>query len=248
MVSTRRRMLTGAAVAAFLAASPASSQAPATKPIVWVQAGHEGPREPGYLAQTGASGEIAFTVRVAGEVERRLRDAGVDARHTPGRVTGFPSQGAVFISIHHDTPDGHAAIGHAIAGAGENWYHGEGGGTARSTPYADSAPHRTPATTVSGAVEARSRRLAIRLRDRYAKVFTAANGARSGGVRLEPRNGNRRMMRYFGYYRTRADARVLIESGAGGTDAAMLRRTDVIAKAIAGAIIGHLRDEGRLPR
>ena len=187
-------------------------------------------------------------MRIAAEVERRLRDAGVDARHTPGRGAEFPSRGAVFISIHHDTPDGHAAVGHAISGAGENWYRREGSGTARSTPYPDSAPHRTPATTVSSAVETRSRRLASRLRDRYAQVFTPANGARSGAVRLEPRNGNRRMMRYFGYYRTRADARVLIESGARGTDAAMLGRSDVIAKAIAGTIIGYLRDEGSLPR
>lgn len=248
MVARRLRGLIVATALACAVSLPAAGAAPTARPIVWVQAGHESPREPGYRAQTGAAGEVQFNVRIAAEVERRLRAAGVDARHSPGLVTGFPSRGAVFVAIHHDTPDGHAAVGHAITGAGENWYRGEGFGDARSTPYSDSAPHRTPATTVSPAVEARSRRLASRLRARYATVFTRANGARSGPVRLEARNGNRRVMRYVGYYRTRADARVLVESGAGGTDAVMLRRTDVIAKAITGAIIGYLRDEGRLPR
>lgn len=247
MVARRRFGLVLAATLAGSVAIPAAGGAPRPRPIVWVQAGHEFPREPGYRAQTGASGEVQFNVRVAAAVEGRLRAAGVDARHSPGRVADFPSNGAVFVAIHHDTPDGHAAVGHAISGAGENWYRGEGSGLPRSAPYPDSARHRGPATTVSAAVEARSGRLASLVRDRYAAVFTRANGARSGPVRLEARDGNRRVMRYVGYYRTRAEARVLIESGAGGTDAAMLGRTDVIAKAISGAIVTYLRAEGRLP-
>jgi hypothetical protein len=248
VVAPRRSGLIVAAALAGAVSIPAAGAAPDLRPVVWVQAGHESPREPGYRAQTGAAGEVQFNTRVAAEVERRLRAAGVDARHSPGQVAAFPSRGAVFIAIHHDTPDGHAAVGHAISGVGENWYRGEGFGLPRASPYPDSAAHRAPATTVSPSVETRSRRLASRLRDRYAAVFTRANGARSGPVRLTARNGNRRMMRYVGYYRTRADARVLIESGAGGTDATMLRRTDVIAKAITAAIIGYLRAEGRLPR
>jgi hypothetical protein len=55
------------------------------------------------------------------------------------------------------------------------------------------------------------------------------------------------MMRYFGYYRTRAAARVLIEAGGGGTDRAILRNTDLVAGAITGAIVAHLRAEGKLP-
>ena len=238
------RATTAAAVCA-LALAPAGAAPARPRPIVWVQAGHEAPREPGYRAQTGAAGEVQFNVRVAAAVERRLRAAGVDARHTPSRVTPSGATGAVFVSIHYDTPQGHAAVGHAIAGVGENWYHGEGTGTARSTPYPDSAPHRA-ATTVSPAVEARSERLAKLLASRYGTVFTRANGARSGSVRLEPRSGNRRMMRYFGYYRSRADARVLIEAGAGGTDGAILGNTNLVAGAIAGAIVAHLRAEGQL--
>jgi hypothetical protein len=41
---------------------------------------------------------------------------------------------------------------------------------------------------------------------------------------------------------------VLIEAGAGGTDGAILRRTDLVAGAIAGAIVAHLRAEGTLSR
>lgn len=215
------------------------------RPIVYVQAGHQSPTEPGYRAQTGASGEREWTADVARKVENRLRAKGVDARHTPGLVTPNPTRGAVFVSIHYDIPSGHAAVGHAIAGAGENYYHGEGFGTPSSTPYADSAPHRS-ATRVSAAVEAASTRLAKRLAGRYRRAFTYANGARSGGVQLVTSRGNRRMMRYYGYYRTTAPARVLIECGAAGTDQALLKRKDFVASVIANAIVDHLRAEGRL--
>jgi hypothetical protein len=241
-----RRLAPAALVAAllFLAVVPAAR---AARPVVWVQAGHEAPREPGYRAQTGASDEVAFNRRVAAALERRLRSSGVDARHTPGRVTPIGARGAVFVSIHHDTPQGAAAVGHAVTGAGENWYRGEGFGVGRSFPYPDSAAHRTPAARVSAVVEARSRRLARLIQRRYAAVFTRANGARSGPVRLVPRDGSRRMTRFYGFYRTAADARVIVEAGAAGTDAAMLRRTDLIAASIAGAILAHLHAEGRLP-
>lgn len=220
-------------------------QALHARPVVYVQAGHQAPGEPGYRAQTGAAGERAWTAAVSAKVEQRLRAAGVDARHTPGRVTPNPAAGAVFVSIHYDIPSGHAAIGHAISGAGENWYRGEGFGLPRNTPYADSAPHRS-ATRVSPAVQATSRRLASRLAVRYRRAFTRANGARSGGVQLVAPTGNRRMMRYYGYYRTTAHARVLVECGAVGTDDAFLRRKNLVASVIANGIVAHLRAEGRL--
>ncbi len=238
----------GRLLAAALTTGGGTASAAPAQPVVWVQAGHEGPREPGYRAQTGAAGEVAFSTRTAAAVVKRLRRAGVDARRTPGKVTPMNAPGDVFVSIHYDTPNGSSVVGHAISGAGENWYRGEGFGDARSTPYSDSAPHRTPATTVSPTVEARSRRLAGTLQTRYAAVFTRDRGARSGGVALLPRNGNRRVMRYVGYYRSRAKARVLIECGAGGTDRAFLARTGVISTAISTAIVDHLRAEGALPK
>ncbi len=234
----------GLLAAAALLPGMAHQTAP-SRPVVYVQAGHEAPREPGYLIQTGAAGEIAFNKRVSAAVERKLRAAGVDARHTPGRVTPLAAPAAVFVSIHHDTPEGHAALGYALEGSGENYYRGQGWGVPRPKPYPDSAPHR-PATTISADVEARSRRLAVRMQARYATVFTRANGARSGAVRLESPKGNPRMMRYYGFRRTNASARVLIETGAARTDAGMLRRTDLIATAISGAIVTHLRAEGQL--
>ena len=219
-------------------------------PVVWVQAGHQGPREPGYTAQTGAGtgpfgSEVGFTTRLATRVVARLRAAGVDARRTPGRVTPYASRGAVFISLHHDSPGGHAAIGYAISGAGENWYHGEGSGTASPVPYADSAPHR-PATVVSRAVERNSRALAEDLDRTFGAIHTRANGARGAFTGVEPRGGNVRMMRYYGYYRTQAGARVLIEAGAPGVDDAFLRRVDPIAAAVSSAITGYLRERGAL--
>lgn len=235
----------GAVAGALAVALGTAAPAPPARPVVWVQAGHEAPGEPGYRAQTGAAtgpfgGEVGVTTRVAAVVERRLRAAGVDARHTPARVTPLGARGATFVSLHHDVPEGRAVVGHAVAGAGENWYHGEGTGPPSPLPYADSAPHRR-ATPVTPAVERRSRTLARRLARRYRAVFTRANGARSGPVRVESRAGNPRVMRFYGYHRTNAGARVLIELGAGGTDDRILRRTGLIGAAVARGIVDDLR-------
>lgn len=242
-----RRIALLACAAVLAGAAPAAAQTP----VVWIQAGHEGPREPGYRDQTGAGSgpfgsEVAFNRRVAAAVVRRLRSKGVDARRTPGLVTPWRSEGATFVSIHSDTPDGSAAIGHAIFGAGENWYHGEGGGPASPVPYADSAPHRR-ATTVSRAVERRSRALANRLAKRFGRIRTTAFGAFAPFDGVVPRDGNVRMMRFYGYYRTRAQARILIECGAGTRDDAFLRRTELIGAAITGAVVEDLRARGLRP-
>lgn len=232
-------------MAALHAAPPAAAE-----PIVWVQAGHQGPREPGYSAQTGAGSgpfgdEVGFTTRLAAGVVARLRAAGVDARRTPGRVTPLAARGAVFLSLHHDAAGGSGGVGHAITGAGENWYHGEGFGTASPTPYSDSAPHRT-ATRVSATVERRSLALARRLSSAVGAIHTAANGAHATFGGVQPRDGNPRMMRYYGYYRTKATARVLLEAGAAGADDAFLRRVNPIAAAVSVAVTGYLRSRGLL--
>ncbi len=225
-----------------------SLAAPAGGPVVWVQAGHQAPREPGYTDQTGASGgpfgsELGFTTRVAPKVVARLRAQGIDARLTPGRVTPLAAPGAVFISIHNGAPTDHAGVGYAVTGGGENWYHGEGDGTASPVPYADSAPHR-PATTVSPSVEAGSRSLAERLAAAFGRIHTAANGAHGTFDGVEPREGNVRMMHYYGFYRTRAGARVILESGPAGADDGFLARTDLISRTVADAIAGWLRSRG----
>jgi hypothetical protein len=230
----------GALGALVAVAAPA-----AAGPVFYVQAGHQAPREPGYRAQTGAAdgpfgSEIGFTTALAAEVVARMRRAGVDARATPGLVRPYGARGAAFVSLHHDTPQGAAALGHAIAGDGENWYHGEGGGAPGPTPYPDSAPHR-PATAVTAAVERRSRDLAHRIAARYRPIYTGANGARGRWGGVQSRGGNPRMMSFHGFYRTRTDARVIVEAGAGGTDDAFLARTDLIAAAVSRGILDHLR-------
>ncbi len=231
-------------------AAPPVAPTRARKPIVWVQAGHADPREPGYRDQTGAGSgpfgsEIGFTTALAPKVIARLQRAGVDARATQGQVDPWGARGAVFISLHHDSPGGAAAFGHAIAGAGENYYRGEGSGDPSPTPYPDSAPHRD-ATTVSGDVESNSRALAQALDGAYRPIYTAGNGAygRYGGV--QTREGNPRMMRYYGFYRTRAAARVIVEAGAAGADDTFLAKTDLIAGAVADGTIAYLRSRGLL--
>jgi hypothetical protein len=226
---------------------PAAAAPP--PPIVWVQAGHQQPLEPGYRAQTGAGSgpfgsEVVFTTRLAGRVVARLRAAGVDARATPGMVTPRAARGAVFVSLHHDAPGGRAVVGHAIAGAGENWYRGEGFGAPRSAPYPDSAPHR-PATVVTPAVERRSRDLALRIASALRRIHTPALGARAPFGGVEPRDGNRRITHFYGYYRTRATARVLVEAGVAGADDPYLARLGPLSAAISRAIASHLRARGR---
>jgi hypothetical protein len=54
------------------------------------------------------------------------------------------------------------------------------------------------------------------------------------------------MMRYYGFYRTNAAARVIVEAGAAGADDAFLARTDLIATAIAAGTVAHLRSRGLL--
>jgi hypothetical protein len=176
-------------------------------------------------------------------VVRDLRRAGVDARRTPGRVTPLGARGAVFISLHHDAPGGRAGIGHAVAGTGENWYRGEGFGAPRPTPYPDSAPHRR-ATAVTPAVERRSRDLALRLAATFGSIHAPARGALGAFAGVEPRDGNVRMTHYYGFFRTRAGARVLLEAGAPGPDDAFLRRVGPISSAVSRAVLSHLRARG----
>lgn len=244
------------------ASSPPGSVTPATpssgspragpdeRPVVWVQAGHAEPREPGYRDQTGASSgpfgsEIGFTTNLAPKVVAALRRAGVDARSTPGEVTPLAAGGAVFVSLHHDIPEGAAAFGHAITGAGENYYRGEGSGDPSPVPYPDSAPHR-PATEVTPAVERRSLELANRIAARFRPIYTPANGARGRYAGVQSRDSNPRMVRYYGFYRSNADARVIVEAGAGTTDDAFLARTDLIATAVSAGVLDHLRSRGLL--
>ena len=61
---------------------------------------------------------------------------------------------------------------------------------------------------------------------------------------MQTRDGNPRMMSFYGFYRTRAAARVLVEAGAGGTDDAFLARTGLIAAAVSRGILDHLRRRG----
>jgi hypothetical protein len=221
--------------------------------VVYVQAGHQPPGEPGYLAQTGASGgpfgsEEAFNVRLAAALEAKLRAAGVIVHHTPAKVTPWGAQGAVFISVHFDEAGGSAGIGYAVdePGRGENYYHGEGTGTASPVPYRDSAPHRR-ATQVTAAVQAHSLELARDLAATFRPIFTAKNGAHSYFRGVEPgRKGNVRMQFFYGYYRVNTGARVLIECGAAGADNAFLRRITLIATSLSSGILNYLRQTHQL--
>ena len=213
-----------------------------------VQAGHVAPREPGYRWQTGASagpfgGEREFNRRVAVALARRLRRSGIRVRLTPGRVTPWAVRGDVFIAIHHDGPGGVAGVGHAFRGAREHYYRGDGAGAPRPAPYPDTVRHRR-ATSVSRVIERNSRRLADGMSRRMAGVFTVGNGARSGWDGVLPRRLVR-VSNYYGFRRTRARARVIVEAGAAGADDRFLRRTDLIAGALAAALREHLGARAR---
>lgn len=216
-----------------------TAPAPATRPVVWVQAGHVPPGEPGYMAQTGAAGEAEFNTRTRNALITALRAAGIDAQGIGARVEPLGSEGAAFVSVHHDAPGGPAAIGYAVQGT-ENYYHGEGTGEASPTPYADSAPHRTPATKVTPQVQAASKSLAEAVATSFRRVYVPANGANGTFRGVESPNGNRRMMHFYGYYRTNAAARILIECGAPGADDAFLAQPELIGRAIARGVVDYL--------
>lgn len=233
-------------VAAAVAALCAPAGAWAAAPVVLVQAGHLSPGEPGYLAQTGASGnslglESEFNRRVRDDMIRRLKARGVNARPQPARVAPLGVGGATFISIHHDSPGGAAMVGHAITGGNENYYRGQGFGTGRATPYPDSAPHRTPATTVSPAVERTSAATARRVSAALKRIFTRSNGARGRFSGVIPPNSNRRMNHFYGFYRTTAGSRVIVEVGAAPEDNRFLRRTGLISATLTRAVVADLK-------
>jgi len=244
---------TAVAVVPARLGTPVVVASSAPRPVVYVQAGHQPPGEPGYLAQTGAGGgpfgsEEAFNVRLAAALEAKLRVAGVAVHHTPARVTPWGANGAVFISLHFDAVGGSAGIGYAVdqPGRGENYYHGQGTGTASPVPYPDSAPHRR-ATKVTAAVQARSLALARDLAATFRPIFTARNGAHSRFRGVEPgRYGNARMQFFYGYYRVNTGARVLIECGAAGADNAFLRRISLIASSLSQGILDYLHQTHQL--
>ena len=229
-------------------ASPArtSPSARRSRPVVLVQAGHLSPGEPGYLAQTGASGnpfggEAEFNRRVRNDMVRRLRRAGVDARPLAARVEPLGVGGATFVSIHHDSPGGAAMVGHAVTGGNENYYRGQGFGTGRSTPYPDSATHRTPATTVSSAVQRTSAATARRVAAGLKRVRTRRAGARSRFAGVIRPGTNRRINHFYGFYRTTAQSRVIVEVGAAPDDNRFLRRVGTISATLSRAVVADLR-------
>jgi hypothetical protein len=241
---SRRALLRSAALAPVALAAPALASAAA--PVVWVQAGHASPGEPGYSAQTGAGGgpfgsEIAFNLKVRDDMVTRLKEAGVDARPLVSKVMPLGASGATFISIHFDSPGGGAGVGRAVVGGGENYYHGEGTGDASQTPYGDSGSHRTPATKVTSAVAARSASLATRISTALKGIHTAANGASARFNGVEPPSGNARMVHFYGYYRTKADARVLVVVGAAGSDDPFLSKVGLISTTLSGAVVKDLK-------
>ncbi len=234
-------------------ATPRSLTSARLRPIVYIQAGHQPPGEPGYTAQTGASGgpfgtEVAFNVRLARALSARLRASGVIVRQTPAKVTPWGARGAVFISLHFDAAGGSAGIGYAVhqRGRGENYYQGEGSGTARPVPYPNSAPHRK-ATAVTTAVQQSSLRLARDLAATFGPIHTRANGARGRFRGVEPgARGNVRMQFFYGYYRVNTRARVLIECGAADLDSAFLGRVSLIAGAIDKGLVAYLHQTKQL--
>lgn len=238
-----------AITAAIALAAPAALSA--QQPVVLVQAGHLSPGEPGYLAQTGASGnpfglESEFNRRVRDAMMKRLTAAGVNARPLAARVEPLGVPGATFVSIHHDSPGGAAMVGYAITGGNENYYRGEGTGTASPTPYPDSGPHRTPATTVSPAVERTSAGTARRVSAALKSIFTPANGAGGRFSGVIPPNSNRRMNHFYGFYRTTAQSRVIVEVGAAPDDNRFLAKVPLISRTLSTAIVSDLKARGLL--
>ena len=163
--------------------------------------------------------ERARPLRRRGRLHHAARDArrraaarrrGGRAAHARAASRRSAARGAVFISLHHDAAGRRAPASATRSRArAENWYHGEGFGTPSPAPYPDSAPHR-PADRWSRRPWSAARstsptRLASTFGAHPHAAPTAPAAPSAGSSRA---TGNRRMMRYYGFYRTRAGARV----------------------------------------
>jgi hypothetical protein len=94
---------------------------------------------------------------------------------------------------------------------------------------------------VTSAVAARSASLATRISTALQGIHTAANGASARFNGVEPPSGNARMVHFYGYYRTKADARVLVEVGAAGSDDPFLSKVGLISTTLSGAVVKDLK-------
>lgn len=205
---------------------------------VYVQAGHVAPREPGYGAQPGAPGEMTFNKAIADKLIAKLRARNIDAKYVPGKVDPLAAPGAVFISIHHDeATNGRGFVGYAISGTKENFYAGDGVGTARDEPVPGAVPHRS-ATTVTTKTQRDSLALARRV-DRQMRAAGAGPKTHWTGLGRPSHPNDRRAMRYYGFYRTNADARILVEVGRGGHP--FLNKQEEISTALAKAVAGQMK-------
>ena len=171
---------------------PARRRALAAPPVVYVQAGHQGPREPATgrrpAPPPARSAPRSASTRLAPKVAVRLRRAGVDARLTSGLITPYAGRGAAFVSLHHDVPTGRPRSATPSPGTARTGIAGRGrGAEPASVPGLGAAP---AATSVSAAVERRSRDLAYRIAARYRPIYTPANGARGRWGGVQTRDGN----------------------------------------------------------
>jgi hypothetical protein len=101
---------------------------------------------------------------------------------------------------------------------------------------------------VTAAVAANSANLATRISSALKGIHTPANGASARFNGVEPPNGNVRMVHFYGYYRTKADARVLVEVGAAGSDDPFLRKVPLIGSTLSATIVKDLKARKLLPR
>lgn len=79
----------------------------------------------------------------------------------------------------------------------------------------------------------------------YELIARQANGGQCGFAGVADAS-NPRLANYYGFFRTHADARVIVEAGAADADDVFLSRTDPIADAISDGTADYLEDNGLL--
>jgi hypothetical protein len=77
-------------------------------------------------------------------------------------------------------------------------------------------------------------------------IHTSANGARAAFRGVVPTNSNRRMNHFYGFYRTTAQSRVIVEVGAAPDDNVFLAKVPLISRTLSGAVIRDLKARGLL--
>lgn len=203
-----------------------------------LEVGHAEPRQPGYVAQTGAIGEIDQNRAIVNKVKSLLAgEQDIEITDAHGSQPGG-WQGDLYISVHHD-----ASI-QGVAGVNPKSHPGGAGCPAGVTNCgATTGPHIYTGATLRPLsrdnIHSDSNLIAFSQKFK-AILLTSLNNSGTGNY-TDCDNSQARMSNYYGFYYNVAPSNVIVEFPLNKTGGANLNK---VAKAIAEAIKTYKNSSG----